>query len=300
MKYLNSKEVSGILGINISTLKRWTDSGKLGCEKTAGGHRKFTMQHVRDYYKSNSNSAKGEALSLETKDHKKIYGLINQQDFKQLAVLLAESSLNSDESSVGTIINGLYMNGTPVADLFDFVVDVAGNIVEDRLKKNKIAHTDAYLSRKTITRSVDGLNRDKPNGNYNGKNALCINFEDNLPDIGVVMSEVLMRHNGYNVFNSGSHAELGELSEIIIKRKIDVVLFYLCNLQCCNAVIEENVSKTVKQIHDSIKVANKLDIKILFGGEGLFLLNDIQGKIDNSFLTYNDLKAYLENSSLYA
>ena len=290
MKYLNSKEVSGILGVNISTLKRWTDSGKLGCEKTAGGHRKFTMQHVRDYYKSNSNSAKGEALSLETKDHKKIYGLINQQDFKQLAVLLAESSLNSDESSVGTIINGLYMNGTPVADLFDFVVDVAGNIVEDRLKKNKIAHTDAYLSRKTITRSVDGLNRDKPNGNFNGKNALCINFEDNLPDIGVVMSEVLMRHNGYNVFNSGSHAELGELSEIIIKRKIDVVLFYLCNLQCCNAVIEENVSKTVKQIHDSIKVANKLDIKILFGGEGLFLLNDIQGKIDNSFLTYNDLK----------
>mgnify|MGYP001403720432 CR=1 FL=1 len=290
MKYLNSKEVSGILGVNISTLKRWTDSGKLGCEKTAGGHRKFTMQHVRDYYKSNSNSAKGEALSLETKDHKKIYGLINQQDFKQLAVLLAESSLNSDESSVGTIINGLYMNGTPVADLFDFVVDVAGNIVEDKLKKNKIAHTEAYLSRKTITRSVDGLNRDKPNGNFNGKNALCINFEDNLPDIGVVMSEVLMRHNGYNVFNSGSHAELGELSEIIIKRKIDVVLFYLCNLQCCNAVVEENVSKTVKQIHDSIKVANKLDIKILFGGEGLFLLSDIQGKIDNSFLTYNDLK----------
>ena len=290
MKYLNSKEVSGILGVNISTLKRWTDSGKLGCEKTAGGHRKFTMQHVRDYYKSNSNSSKGEALSLETKDHKKIYGLINHQDYKQLSELLADSSLSSDESSVGTIINGLYMNGTPVADLFDFVVDVAGNIVEDKLDKNEIAHTDAYLSRKTITRSVDGLNRDKPNGNFNGKNALCINFEDNLPDIGVVMSEVLMRHNGYNVFNSGSHAELGELSEIITRRKIDVVLFYLCNLQCCNAVIEENVSKTVKQIHDSIKIANKLDTKILFGGEGLFLLEDIQGKIDNSFLTYNDLK----------
>ena len=133
-------------------------------------------------------------------------------------------------------------------------------------------------------------NRDKPNGNFNGKNALCINFEDNLPDIGVVMSEVLMRHNGYNVFNSGSHAELGELSEIIIKRKIDIVLFYLCNLQCCNAVVEDNVAKTVTQIFDSIKVAKKLDIKILFGGEGLFLLDDIKGKIDNSFLTYNDLK----------
>lgn len=290
MKYLNSKEVSGILGINISTLKRWTDSGKLGCEKTAGGHRKFTMQHVRDYYKNNSNSLKGEALSLETKDHKKVYGLINQQDYKQLAILLADSSLKSDESTVGTIVNGLYMNGTPVADLFDFVVDVAGNIVEDKLKQNQIVHTDAYLSRKIITRAVDGLNRDKPNGNFNGKNALCINFEDNLPDIGVVMSEVLMRHNGYNVFNSGSHAQLGELSEIIVNRNIDIVLFYLCNLQCCNAVVEENVSKTVKQIYDSIKIAEKLDIQILFGGEGFFLLDDINDKIDNSFLTYNDLR----------
>ena len=290
MKYLNSKEVSGILGINISTLKRWTDSGKLGCEKTAGGHRKFTMQHVRDYYKNNSNSLKGESLSLETKDHKKVYGLINQQDYKRLAILLADSSLKSDDSTVGTIVNGLYMNGTPVADLFDFVVDVAGNIVEDKLKQNQIVHTDAYLSRKLITRSVDGLNRNKPNGNSNGKNALCINFEDNLPDIGVVMSEVLMRHNGYNVFNSGSHAQLGELSEIIVNRNIDIVLFYLCNLQCCNAVVEENVSKTVKQIYDSIKIAEKLEIQILFGGEGLFLLDDINDKIDNSFLTYNDLR----------
>ena len=290
MKYLNSKEVSGILGINISTLKRWTDSGKLGCEKTAGGHRKFTLQHIRDYYKNNSNSLKGEALSLETKDHKKVYGLINQQDYKQLAILLADSSLKSDDSTVGTIVNGLYMNGIPVADLFDFVVDVAGNIVEHKLKQNQIVHTDAYLSRKLITRSVDGLNRNKPNGNSNGKNALCINFEDNLPDIGVVMSEVLMRHNGYNVFNSGSHAQLGELSEIIVNRNIDIVLFYLCNLQCCNAVVEENVSKTVKQIYDSIKIAEKLEIQILFGGEGLFLLDDINDKIDNSFLTYNDLR----------
>ena len=290
MKYLNSKEVSGILGINISTLKRWTDSGKLGCEKTAGGHRKFTMQHIRDYYKTYSDSSKSDFLSLESKKHKKIYGLINQQDYKQLAIDLSIASLKAEDSTVNTIINGLYMSGTPVADLFDFVVDVAGNIVEDQLKNNKIAHADAYLSRKIVTRSVDGLNRNKPNGDFNGKNALCINFEDNLPDIGVVMSEVLMRHNGYNVFNSGSHAELGELSEIIIKRKIDIVLFYLCNLQCCNAVVEENVSKTVTQIFDSIKMAKKLDIKILFGGEGLFLLDDISGKIDNSFLTYNDLK----------
>ena len=62
MRYLNSNDVAEILGINISTLKRWTENGTIGCSKTAGGHRKFTMQHVRDYYKSNKNSDRSMGL----------------------------------------------------------------------------------------------------------------------------------------------------------------------------------------------------------------------------------------------
>ena len=58
MRCLNSKEVSEILGVNVSTLKRWTENGNINCHKTAGGHRKFTMQNVRDYYKDNKNAPK--------------------------------------------------------------------------------------------------------------------------------------------------------------------------------------------------------------------------------------------------
>ena len=86
MKYLNSKEVSEILGVNISTLKRWTDSGKLDCVKTAGGHRKFTLQHVRNYYKSNGDGFKSNILAFENKKHKTLYDLINKQDYKSLSI----------------------------------------------------------------------------------------------------------------------------------------------------------------------------------------------------------------------
>ena len=246
MKYLSSKDTANILGINISTLKRWTDSGKIKCEKTAGGHRKFTMQHIRGYYKSFSDSSKNISLGIENKEQKFLYGLINDRDYKELAQNLAASSLKADELSVRTIVNGLYMNGVPIPDLLDYVIDVAGHIVELQLKTNKIDHTDAYLSRNVITRSVDSLNNDQPNGSFNGKNALCVNFEDNLPDIGVVMSEVLLRNNGFNVYNTGSHAELGDLKNIIKNRKINLLLFYLCDLQCCNAIVEKNINKTKK------------------------------------------------------
>ena len=73
MRYLSSNDVAEILGINISTLKRWTDNGTIGCSKTAGGHRKFTMQHVRDYYKDNKNADKNLGLGLELLEHKMIF-----------------------------------------------------------------------------------------------------------------------------------------------------------------------------------------------------------------------------------
>lgn len=78
MKYLNSKEVSDILGVNISTLKRWTDNGTINCHKTPGGHRKFTMQNVREFYKSNKKATKSTDVSLAKFEHKKIYELIKK------------------------------------------------------------------------------------------------------------------------------------------------------------------------------------------------------------------------------
>jgi phosphoribosylamine-glycine ligase len=91
------------------------------------------------------------------------------------------------------------------------------------------------------------------------------------------------------VYNTGSHAELGNLKNIIKNRKINLLLFYLCNLQCCNAIVEKNIDKTKKQIVEIIALANKINIKVIFGGEGLKLLNGVKNQISSSFLTYNDL-----------
>ena len=85
MKYLNSKEVSDIIGVNISTLKRWTDNGTIGCHKTAGGHRKFTMQNVREYYSSNKKASKSENVVLENFEHKKIFELIKKGNLSELS-----------------------------------------------------------------------------------------------------------------------------------------------------------------------------------------------------------------------
>ncbi|MCB0298451.1 MAG: helix-turn-helix domain-containing protein, partial [Calditrichaeota bacterium] len=46
IQHFNSQEAAKILGVNVSTIKRWTDEGKLQCIKSVGGHRKFLMDHL--------------------------------------------------------------------------------------------------------------------------------------------------------------------------------------------------------------------------------------------------------------
>ena len=295
MKYLNSKEVSDILGINISTLKRWTENGTIGCHKTAGGHRKFTMQNVRDYYKVNKKASKSDEIALENFEHKKIYELIKKNNFSELAHKLANASIESDESTVKTIISGSYMNNIDVETLFDKIVDPGSMIVEKALHENYLSHTEAFISRKIITRASESLNDNKPNGSYNGKSALCVNFEDNLPDLGVVMSEVILRHKGYNVYNTGSHAELGDLKKVIDNKKIDLIVFYLCNMQCCMATVEENHKKTQSQVGDIITLTNNLNIDVIFGGSGLHLLPMVKDRVSKTFKLYSDLTLLVSN-----
>ena len=290
MRYLNSNDVAEILGINISTLKRWTENGTIGCSKTAGGHRKFTMQHVRDYYKSNKNSDRSMGLGLERLEHKTIYELLNKSNYTELAKILADSSLESNEVSVNNIINGAYMKGIKASLICDEIIEPGSMIVENALRQEYISHVEAFISRKLITRSVESLNQSKPNGSFNGKTALCVNFEDNLPDLGVVMSEIVLRHNGYNVLNTGSHAELGNLQGVIEKKNVDLLVFYLCDMQCCMATVKDNLSKTASQVRSIVTLANKLKVKVIFGGSGIQFLEGVSEQINITFDKYSELE----------
>ena len=293
MRYISSKNAAEILGINISTLKRWTESGIIKCIKTAGGHRKFTIQNIRDYHKNNRETKTSSKLGLINSQHKKIYQYINKNKFGKLKQILADASLDSDDLTVSTIVNGSYMKGVSVETICDEIIDPSSMIVENALRQNYISHVEAFVSRKLITSVVEGLNSSKPNGAYNGNTALCINFEDNLPDLGVVMSEIILRHNGYNVLNTGSHAKLGDLTKIINKKSINLIVFYLCDMQCCLATFKENLIKTESQIEKIISFAKDNKTDVLFGGAGLEFLPSVQKNINKTFITYSELKSLI-------
>ncbi len=46
---LNTEDVSKILHVGKSTVKRWAEEGKLKCFRTPGGHRKFKQESIKEF-----------------------------------------------------------------------------------------------------------------------------------------------------------------------------------------------------------------------------------------------------------
>jgi excisionase family DNA binding protein len=44
--WLSLSEASTLLGVHPSTLRRWADSGRVPCQRTPGGHRRFSRQRL--------------------------------------------------------------------------------------------------------------------------------------------------------------------------------------------------------------------------------------------------------------
>ena len=49
---LTTDNVSKILHVGKSTVKRWTEEGKLKCFRTPGGHRKFRIESVQEFIRA--------------------------------------------------------------------------------------------------------------------------------------------------------------------------------------------------------------------------------------------------------
>jgi excisionase family DNA binding protein len=45
-QWLSLSEASSVLGVHASTLRRWADSGRVPCQRTPGGHRRFSRRKL--------------------------------------------------------------------------------------------------------------------------------------------------------------------------------------------------------------------------------------------------------------
>jgi excisionase family DNA binding protein len=56
-RWLSLREASDLLGVHTSTLRRWADSGRVGCRRTPGGHRRFSLRRLQPFLEGDDPDA---------------------------------------------------------------------------------------------------------------------------------------------------------------------------------------------------------------------------------------------------
>jgi methanogenic corrinoid protein MtbC1 len=275
-KDLNTKQVGNLFGVDESTIRRWATAGKIKCISSAGGHRKFSYTDIVIFAKENG-------ISINTTSKNIVI------DPKKVIKEIVTYSLKQDYMSVETSLIQLYLNGVQLNSLMDDYIEPVLVKIQTQLDNNKISVAEEHIARKIISKGLSQFKLSVINTKQgNGKNVLCLNLENDIPDLPIDMIQILLEDIGYNVHNCGSHTSIEDIKSLLSKKSYDSIFIYMCDRQCCTSTVIDHIEKTNMDLEKISKLAKKYNIRLFLGGPSFEHVNAEVLKHYTRFTKYSD------------
>lgn len=269
-------EVAKLLNVNKSTIKRWTNEGKIHCERTPGQHRKFSKEDVLEFSKKNNYQVE--------KIHKEFYVDDDSTLMKQLIVqnegnafrsIIFSSSLKREQQELMSIIKKLYTENIAYKVILrDFILPVMTKL--DRIESiGKIDEKRCLVAKNTIGNSMVAFTDSVPRLKRRSSVAVLFSFDVSLEnDIKVIESKLEV--DGYLVINLGIQYSWTTVNQWMVKNDSNILLCLVKH------------SKNENQHHSNISALEQIseDRNMLFlcGTTKMFIDMDLEyvGKLYKS------------------
>ena len=266
MKYLNSKEVASIMGVNVSTIKRWTDNGKLDCYQTVGGHRKFLLSHLKNFLKEKINQKlKVNIIQYLNKGEKELVQRIDRIDYKYLRDYLFQLGLQQSVDSIHDVINSLLIKGEPQYRIYDELILNVLNRIGDLWSNNKLSIADEHTMTETIRNVMYRIHSEISKNNVKiPKKVICMTLTNDEHEIPLVMIQSILDEINIPSTNLGPNIPVPEIeSKIQVVNPTHLII-------SSNYVLDTDTFNS--EISQLLQICHKKDIEILIGGSGNHLL----------------------------
>lgn len=275
-KYLNTKQVGSLFDVNESTVRRWASSGKIECISSAGGHRKFSYQNVMSF-------ANDQGLKINSGE---IPYNINRKTIIDDSV---KHVFNNDAKSLEMIFVQLYLDGTLLPDLMDNFVEKILVKIQDKLDQREVSVAEEHIARKVVSKALNNFKLTVSNHvSRNNENILCLNLENDIPDLPIDMIQILLENNNFNVHNCGANTSIKDIKKLLSNQTYKAIFIYLCDRQCCTATVKDNIKKTNSDLEQVSILAKKYNIKLYLGGPSFKNINKNILKNYNTFTKYSE------------
>jgi excisionase family DNA binding protein len=285
IQYFNSQEAAKILGVNVSTIKRWTDGGKLGCIKSAGGHRKFLMEHLATFLETNKKKTeKVNLFPIETETDLRISNHILKGNFNYLNQLVLNQALSCNIERVQQVLNGLYLGQYHLFQIYDKLVTPVLHKIGQMWFEDKISITEEHISSQLILDAIIRLQGIIRLPRKKVGKALCMNFSSEFHSIALKMVEHILELRGYKVYYSGQNTPLIKLENVFKNFHPDRIYI--------SGTIVNDPEMLQREFDEICRLCSEFEAKVYVGGRAFDTIIIDHPAVARRLMTFEDVNNY--------
>ncbi|MBY0525478.1 MAG: B12-binding domain-containing protein [Gemmataceae bacterium] len=275
-RYVSTAQVAEVLGVGVTTVKRWVDEGILPAHRTAGGHRKLLLADVLRLARQ-SNFPNQNLGPLFAAGHALVPAHV--QDLEQALFVALE---RGDGDLVRSLIQGAYRRGVPVDDLADGVIAPAMQRIGHDWETGKI---DVFHEHRGSQLCVAALHEliGLVSSSAAGRRPLALGGapEKDPYVLTSLLAELVLRQDGWQVVNLGPNTPLASLRKAVNELKPRLLWLTVSYLEDADTFLTE-----YRQLYQE---SDRLGVPVAVGGRAL--TDSLRARMP--YTTYGDGMAHL-------
>lgn len=282
----NTNEVATMLRVDKSTIKRWTDEGKLKCFRTPGGHRKFRADDVYNFMTHyNYGVSSLQVLPQLASDEVIIKRIVQKKEFNVLTSVCFSDAIKGKKDDVVALFLETYRAGLSVPNIFDYILRPTLKKISDTFVTNKISLTENQLAYNTLSSAIAQLSDSVTRASRNNRIIACASLAEEKNDVELKALVALLETEGFTVLNLGVGLTADSINQMINKLKPFGV--------CIHTASTNNVDRFLEEVGKVLHVSKENMTNLILAGNAFN-----NQTVKENFVGMNICRAFSDFSSI--
>ncbi|HTK82771.1 MAG TPA: cobalamin-dependent protein [Bacteroidota bacterium] len=256
---LSTREVSALMNVTETTIKRWADADELPCVRTLGGHRKFTMNDVMKFAEIHSYPLTGVLTpNVDAGDRDTLEFSVQTRNYRKASELLLDEALRGEGERLIQLLSYFLKHGIPVSTAADEIIRPAMVEIGELWKSGKLEVNEEHLASHALLEAIIRLSPELHRKPSNNLTAVCACAEGEHHEIGLRLLAYVLESQGWTVKYLGVNTPFDTLRAYLKVAKPDLV--------CLSYTLSLPDKKFIEQVRSVGRLAHSLDAAFMVGG----------------------------------
>jgi MerR family transcriptional regulator, light-induced transcriptional regulator len=221
---LSTRDLAHLLDINVSTVKRWADTGQLPCSKTPGGHRRFRIEDVQLFLSNRDVNPRSLTPLIQAEERQnRVEEAILNREWDWLGEYLLPLGVSGEYRAIVQLFNALYVTGLHPATLCDQLVAPVMTEIGQRWASNQLCVTDEHVATHVIGQALEEVAARWSNQKKTRFSALCACLPEDYHSLPCLCIRHVLRYEGWDVTVIGANTPVDALISAVHNRSPDLV-----------------------------------------------------------------------------